>query len=210
MSTEKWVEIIRTAHRVGIPTTSTIMYGHVDGPKHWSAHLDLIRKIQKDTGGFTELVPLNFVYRESPLYTQNPNLVRPGPTSDEVKKMHSVARIMLHGWIDNIQVSWTKLGAELAQKMLSIGANDLGGTLMNESISRAAGSVNGQEITATEFVEIIRHAGKIPIRRNTLYQPLEEYSNHNPVNINPLVPRYGLKPTSFFNGNGCSKKNSGW
>ncbi len=201
LSSEKWIEIVRTAHNLGIPSTSTIMYGHVDSPHHWSAHIDLLRQIQKETGGFTELVPLSFVHKESPLFIENPHIVRPGPTSDEVKKMHAVARIMLNGWIDNIQVSWTKLGAEVAQKMLNLGVNDLGGTLMNESISRAAGSSNGQEITSKEFVEIIRHAGKIPVRRNTIYQTLEEYTNHDPIKVKPLIPRRGKKPTFFLKNN---------
>ena len=151
LSAEKWVEIIRTAHKVGIKTSATIMYGHVDGPRHWAGHIDLLRNIQKETGGFTELVPLSFVHTDSPLYNNDPDTVRPGPTLDEVDLMHAVSRIMLHGWIDNIQVSWTKLGAERAQSILGRGVNDFGGTLMNESISRAAGSKNGQEITASEI-----------------------------------------------------------
>ena len=170
LSAEKWIEIIRTAHQVGIKTSATIMYGHVDGPRHWAAHIAVLRDIQKETGGFTELVPLSFVHTDSPLYTNDPENVRPGPTLDEVDLMHAVSRIMLHGWIDNIQVSWTKLGAERAQSILSRGVNDFGGTLMNESISRAAGSKNGQEITALEIVKMIRAAGRIPVRRNTLYE----------------------------------------
>ena len=159
LSAEKWVEIIRAAHEVGIPTTATIMYGHIDAPEHWAAHIRLLRDIQKDTGGFTELVPLSFVHTEAPLWSENPDKVRPGPTALEVDLMHAVSRIMLHGWIDNIQVSWTKLGAARAQQMLARGVNDLGGTLMNESISRAAGSDHGQEITAKELVQMIRAAG---------------------------------------------------
>ena len=156
LSAQCWEEIIRTAHDIGIPSTATIMYGHVDEPKHWSAHIALLREIQRDTGRFTELVPLSFVHTDSPLFLNNPNLVRPGPTDHEVDLMHSVSRIMLNGFIDNIQVSWTKLGAERARDMLSLGVNDLGGTLMNESISRSAGSKYGQEITASELCEIIR------------------------------------------------------
>ena len=116
LSAEKWIEIIRTAHQVGIKTSATIMYGHVDGPRHWAAHIAVLRDIQKETGGFTELVPLSFVHTDSPLYTNDPENVRPGPTLDEVDLMHAVSRIMLHGWIDNIQVSWTKLGAERAYR----------------------------------------------------------------------------------------------
>ncbi|UWQ85904.1 5-amino-6-(D-ribitylamino)uracil--L-tyrosine 4-hydroxyphenyl transferase CofH [Leisingera caerulea] len=198
LSAEKWVEIIRAAHEVGIPTTATIMYGHIDGPEHWAAHIRLLRDIQKDTGGFTELVPLSFVHTESPLWSQNPDKVRPGPTALEVDLMHAVARIMLHGWIDNIQVSWTKLGAARAQQMLSRGVNDLGGTLMNESISRSAGSAHGQEITARELTEIIRAAGRVPVRRNTIYEIREVYEHHDPEVIAPLVDRQGRDPLAFL------------
>ena len=189
LSADCWEEIIRTAHDVGIPSTATIMYGHVDEPKHWAAHIALLREIQKDTGGFTELVPLSFVHTDSPLFLNNPNSVRPGPTDHEVDLMHSVSRIMLNGFIDNIQVSWTKLGAERARNMLSLGVNDLGGTLMNESISRSAGSKHGQEITAAELCEIIRSAGRIPVRRNTIYKTIDIYKDYDPIDVIPLVER---------------------
>ena len=189
LSADCWEEIIRTAHDVGIPSTATIMYGHVDEPKHWAAHIALLREIQKDTGGFTELVPLSFVHTDSPLFLNNPSSVRPGPTDHEVDLMHSVSRIMLNGFIDNIQVSWTKLGAERARNMLSLGVNDLGGTLMNESISRSAGSKHGQEITAAELCEIIRSAGRIPVRRNTIYKTIDIYKDHDPIDVIPLVER---------------------
>ena len=189
LSADCWEEIIRTAHDVGIPSTATIMYGHVDEPKHWAAHIALLREIQKDTGGFTELVPLSFVHTDSPLFLNNPNSVRPGPTDHEVDLMHSISRIMLNGFIDNIQVSWTKLGAERARNMLSLGVNDLGGTLMNESISRSAGSKHGQEITAAELCEIIRSAGRIPVRRNTIYKTIDIYKDHDPIDVVPLVER---------------------
>ena len=189
LSANCWEEIIRTAHDVGIPSTATIMYGHVDEPKHWAAHIALLREIQKDTGGFTELVPLSFVHTDSPLFLKNPSSVRPGPTDHEVDLMHSVSRIMLNGFIDNIQVSWTKLGAERARNMLSLGVNDLGGTLMNESISRSAGSKHGQEITAAELCEIIRSAGRIPVRRNTIYKTIDIYKDHDPIDVIPLVER---------------------
>ena len=189
LSANCWEEIIRTAHDVGIPSTATIMYGHVDEPKHWAAHIALLREIQKDTGGFTELVPLSFVHTDSPLFLNNPNSVRPGPTNHEVDLMHSVSRIMLNGFIDNIQVSWTKLGAERARNMLSLGVNDLGGTLMNESISRSAGSKHGQEITAAELCKIIRSAGRIPVRRNTIYKTIDVYKDRDPIDVIPLVER---------------------
>ena len=189
LSADCWEEIIRAAHDVGIPSTATIMYGHVDEPKHWAAHIALLREIQKDTGGFTELVPLSFVHTDSPLFLNNPNSVRPGPTDHEVDLMHSVSRIMLNGFIDNIQVSWTKLGAERARNMLSLGVNDLGGTLMNESISRSAGSKHGQEITAAELCEIIRSAGRTPVRRNTIYKTIDIFKDHDPIDVIPLVER---------------------
>ncbi|NRB05441.1 MAG: 5-amino-6-(D-ribitylamino)uracil--L-tyrosine 4-hydroxyphenyl transferase CofH [Rhodobacteraceae bacterium] len=198
LSAEQWVEIIKTAHRVGIPTTATIMYGHVDGPAHWAAHIALLRDIQKETGGFTELVPLSFVHTESPLYTASPETVRPGPTVDEVDLMHAVSRIMLHGHIDNIQVSWTKLGAERAVQMLSRGANDLGGTLMNESISRSAGAAHGQEITALEMVQMIRSADRLPVRRNTIYHTVDVFRDHDPEELAPLVARDGAAPLDFL------------
>jgi FO synthase len=188
LSTEAWVEIIRTAHLVGLKTTATIMYGHIDGPAQWAAHIGLIRGIQKETGGFTEFVPLGFIHEDSPLYRDVPG-VRPGPTLNEHLTMHAVARLMLRGWIDNIQVSWVKLGPALAQAILRGGANDMGGTLMNESISRAAGAKYGQEVTAREMAGIIRGAGRIPIQRATLYRTLEVFDRHDPGEIAPLVPR---------------------
>ncbi|MEL7114487.1 MAG: 5-amino-6-(D-ribitylamino)uracil--L-tyrosine 4-hydroxyphenyl transferase CofH [Pseudomonadota bacterium] len=198
LSAERWVEIVRTAHEVGLKTSATIMYGHVDRPHHWAAHIALLRDIQKETGGFTELVPLSFVHEDSPLYRQSPGTVRPGPTADEVDKMHAVARIMLTGWIDNIQVSWPKLGPERAVQLLQRGVNDVGGTLMNESISRAAGAQHGQEITAKELCDLIRSAGRVPVRRNTLYDVKEVYDTHDPDELRPLVDRQGRDPLDFL------------
>lgn len=176
LTTEEWVEIVKTAHKLGLPTTSTIMYGHIDGPEHWAAHLALLRDIQKETGGFTEFVPLGFIHHKTPLYLEQAG-VRPGPTRLEHIRMHAVARLMLHGWIDNIQASWVKLGPELAQQMLSAGVNDLGGTLMNESISRAAGAEHGQEMHPDSFIQIMRNMGRQPVRRNTLYRHLAVYDS---------------------------------
>ncbi len=198
LSAEAWEEIIRTAHGLGLPTTATIMYGHIDGPEHWAAHLGRLRDIQDDTGGFTELVPLSFVHEDAPLYRDNPTRVRPGPTRDEVTKMHAVARIFLAGSIDNIQVSWTKLGPERAVELLNAGVNDLGGTLMNESISRAAGARHGQEITAAEIVQMVRRAGRVPVQRNTVYQTVERFDDHDPVELAPLVDRKGQNPLDFM------------
>jgi 7,8-didemethyl-8-hydroxy-5-deazariboflavin synthase CofH subunit len=188
LTTAQWVEIIRAAHSVGMPTTATIMYGHIDGPSHWARHIDLIRSIQKDTGGFTEFVPLGFIHWDSPLYLKEEG-VRPGPTTAEHLKMHAVARLMLAGYIDNIQASWVKLGPQLAQAMLDCGCNDFGGSLMNESISRAAGAPHGQEVTPAEMVALIRQIGRRPVRRSTLYQVLETYDDHDPEEYAPLVER---------------------
>ena len=198
LTSQAWIETIRAAHEIGLRSTSTIMYGHVDGPEHWAAHIDLLRSIQKDTGGFTEFVPLGFVHSESPLYVEReiPG-VRAGATMEEHIKMHAVARLMLAKWIDNIQVSWVKLGAERAADLLHAGVNDLGGTLMDESISRSAGADFGEELTPTEMVKLIRHAGRRPVRRNTLYQVVEAYDRHDPVDIGTLKYRPG-DPIQFI------------
>lgn len=188
LSADAWETIVRAAHAAGLNTTATIMYGHIDGPRHWAAHIARIRSIQQDTGGFTEFVPLGFVHEKTRLFRDHAQ-ARPGPTACESLKMHAVARLMLAGCIDNIQVSWVKLGPEMAQTMLNCGANDLGGTLMNESISRAAGAKHGQEITSAEMVRIIRAAGRIPVQRSTLYAVVEDFSDHDPPEIAPLVPR---------------------
>ena len=199
LSTARWVEIIKTAHSLGIPSTATIMYGHIDAPMHWAIHLDTIRRIQIETGGFTEFVPLSFVHYDSPLFLENPNLVRPGASDNEIDLMHAVSRIALNGLIDNVQVSWTKLGAERARNLLTMGVNDMGGTLMNESISRSAGSKNGQEITEREMVDIIRSASKVPVRRNTLYKTIKTYATNEAVTTSePLVSRDGQNPLSFL------------
>ncbi len=194
LSTEQWVDIITTAHQLGLPTTATIMYGHIDSPKHWVAHIGKIRSIQKQTGGFTEFVPLGFVHYESPLYTKN-NDVRPGPTFDENIKMHAISRVMLNGWIDNIQASWVKLGPDYATQMLRAGVNDLGGTLMNENITRSSGGIYGQELTSLQMVEMISRAGLKPVRRDTLYKTLEQFpiSNDGCSAHSKIVPLSSLE-----------------
>ncbi|MFQ5761564.1 MAG: 5-amino-6-(D-ribitylamino)uracil--L-tyrosine 4-hydroxyphenyl transferase CofH [Candidatus Bathyarchaeia archaeon] len=173
INTEAWVEVIKTAHRVGIPTTATIMYGHVDGPEHWAKHLALIRDIQKETGGFTEFIPLTFIHQNTELYKTGK--ARPGVGGSDDVKMYAVSRLMLHGFIRNIQVSWVKLGPKFAQHCLTVGANDFGGTLMNESISRMAGASHGQFLPVEQLVYLIRSAGRIPAQRTTTYRILKEY-----------------------------------
>jgi FO synthase len=175
LKTQDWIDIITAAHEVGIRTTSTIMYGHVDGPEDWAFHLETLRNIQKKTGGFTEFVPLGFIHYETQLYLENPDKVRQGPTRQEHFKMHAIARLMLQGYIDNIQASWVKMGPETASEMLLAGANDLGGTLMNESISRAAGGQHGQEVMPEDMVNNIHRAGLFAKQRSTLYGTVKEY-----------------------------------
>jgi FO synthase len=163
----EWLSVVGTAHEIGLRTTSTIMFGHVDTPAHWARHIMAIRDLQARTGGFTEFVPLPFVHMEAPIARKG--RTRRGPTFREVRLMHAVARLALHPLIRNIQVSWTKLGPDGAAICLSGGANDLGGTLMNESISRAAGAAHGQEFAPPQMEALIRSLGRIPAPRTTLY-----------------------------------------
>lgn len=173
ISTDDWIQIIKKAHRIGFPTTATIMFGHVDGPKEWVGHFDIIREIQKDTGGFTEFIPLGFTHSGTPLFKSGQ--ARTGPTREEQIKMHAIARLFFVGHIHNIQVSWVKAGDKLALEILNSGANDLGGTLMDESITRMAGGKFGESKTPEDLVNMIRSVDRIPMRRNTLYSVLEEY-----------------------------------
>ncbi len=168
LSVAQWVEVITTAHELGIRSTSTMMYGHVETPEHWVRHLLLLRDIQKRTGGFTEFVPLGFVPWNTVLYKLGK--ARPGPTVDEHLKVHALARLLLRGWIENIQVSWVKLGRALSQQCLQAGANDYGGTLMEENISRLAGATAGEYVAPEEFHARIRELGRIPAERTTTYQ----------------------------------------
>jgi FO synthase len=190
LSAEAWVDIIKTAHRVGLRSTSTIMYGHVDAPPHWAAHMALLRDIQRETGGFTEFVPLGFIHQNTRLYAEG--LARPGPTGIENIKMHAVARLMLGQLIPNLQVSWVKLGLGMAQLCLQSGANDFGGTLINERISRMAGATTGQYVPPEEFERLILDIGRIPAERNTLYAIRHEGQRHydasNPQTMRAFEP----------------------
>ena len=170
LPTSQWVEIVSTAHDVGLRSSSTMMYGHVDTPSHWVAHLNVLRGIQDRTGGFTEFVPLPFVHQSSPLYLAG--AARPGPTHRDNRAVHALARIMLHGRISNIQTSWVKLGVERSQVMLTGGANDLGGTLMEETISRMAGSQHGSAKSVAELVAIAEGIGRPTRQRTTTYATL--------------------------------------
>ncbi|TMM35381.1 MAG: 7,8-didemethyl-8-hydroxy-5-deazariboflavin synthase [Actinobacteria bacterium] len=173
VTTNQWLEVHDTAHELGLPSTTTIMFGHVDGPRNWARHLLRLRDQQRRSGGFTEFVPLPFVHMEAPIYLQG--RARRGPTFREAVLMHAVGRLALHPWITNVQASWVKLGLGGAQATLRAGANDLGGTLMNESISRAAGASHGQELPPEAMEATIRAVGRTPRQRTTLYgEPPEE------------------------------------
>ena len=171
LSAAQWQEIIRAAHRLGIRSTSTLMYGHMETPEHWVNQLQLFRQIQQETGGFTEFVPLGFIHSNTILFQQG--LSRSGPTMAEHLKVHALARVMLAGSINNIQVSWVKLDRKLSQLCLHAGANDYGGTLMEENISREAGATAGQYTSPEDFQSLILEAGRIPAERNTTYTRIQ-------------------------------------
>ena len=197
ISIDNWIEVIQTAHEVGIPTSSTIMYGHIESARHRAIHLDVLRKIQQRTGGITEFVPLSFVYEEAPMSHRKalPEL-RHGASGAEVMKMYAVSRLMLNNWIPNLQVSWVKEGPKLSQIALLAGANDFGGTLINESISTAAGSAYGQLMKPSQFRGLIREMSRIPAERSTTYQKVrvfETEDNHRDLldEINDPSQRFG-------------------
>jgi FO synthase len=167
LPTATWIEVVSTAHRVGLRSSSTMMYGHVDNPRHWVEHLRVIGRIQDETGGFTEFVPLPFVHTSAPIYLAG--VARPGPTMRDNLAVHAMARILLHGRIHNIQTSWVKLGVDGTRAMLRAGANDVGGTLMEETISRMAGSEHGSAKTVAELVEIGAGIGRPVVERTTTY-----------------------------------------
>ncbi|MBI3014800.1 MAG: 5-amino-6-(D-ribitylamino)uracil--L-tyrosine 4-hydroxyphenyl transferase CofH [Candidatus Tectomicrobia bacterium] len=173
VTVEQWMKVIRTAHELGIPTTSTIMYGHIEKPEHWVRHILLLRSIQQETGGFTEFVPLGFIHHNTDLYRSG--LARPGATLEEHLKIHALSRILLKGWIDHVQVAWVKMGRTVSQWCLRGGADDFGGTLMEESISRLAGSEEGQNMDPEEFQDLIWQIGRTPAQRSTTYEILKRF-----------------------------------
>ena len=185
INTQQWLTVMRTAHECGIRSTATIMYGHIEQPIHWARHLLRIRKLQKETGGFTEFVPLPFIHMEAPMYLKGRS--RSGPTFREAILMHAVARIALHPHIQNIQASWVKLGREGVRAVLSAGCNDLGGTLMNESISRAAGTLHGQELHPKDMESLITSLGRIPVQRTTLYGSVSPTIHQKGLTSAPLL-----------------------
>jgi FO synthase len=188
INTAQWLQVMEAAHGIGLRSTATIMFGHVDRPYHWARHLLRVRDLQERTGGFTEFVPLPFVATEAPIYLKG--RARPGPTYREAVLMHAIARLVLHPHIANIQTSWVKMGRDGAAACLQAGANDIGGTLMNESITRAAGATHGQEMPPDAMNELIRSIGRTPRQRTTLYgtPPAErtERSFHAPALLPPV------------------------
>lgn len=186
LTTSEWLETIEAAHRVGLRTTATIMFGHVDTPRHWARHILSIRDLQARTGGFTEFVPLPFVPMEAPMGLKGE--CRRGPTFREVRLMHAVARLALHPHLTSIQVSWVKLGPDGAKACLNAGANDLGGTLMDESISRAAGAAHGQELPPEEMEALIESLGRTAHQRTTLYGEVDEFTRARGRQAAPLEP----------------------
>jgi len=169
-----WIDIIKTAHKLKIPTTSTMMYGHIDTIKHRMEHLEIIKNIQKDTGGFTEFVPLSFIYLNTPLHMSNFTIK--GATGIEDLKIYAVSRLYFQNIIDNIQVSWVKLGPKFAQYALNVGCNDFGGTLFDENISKSAGVSFGEYMPETDFIHLIKDLGRTPAQRDTLYKIIKVYN----------------------------------
>jgi len=186
ITVDQWIEVITNAHDLGIPTTSTVMFGHRETNAQIVRHIALLRDIQQSTGGFTEFVPLSFVASEAPMYfKQTVEGVRSGPTGMDVIKVHAIARIMLNNWIPNIQASWVKEGSRMSQLLLTAGVNDLGGTLINESISTSAGAMHGQLMRPGEFRGMIREAGRTPAERYTTYGLRRIYGETDEV-LDPL------------------------
>lgn len=195
LKTDEWLHVMEEAHKVGFRTTATIMYGHQEQPKHWARHLLRLKQLQARTGGFTEFVPLPFVHMEAPVYWKG--RARKGPTFREAVLMHAVARLVLYPLITSIQVSWVKMGREGVKITLQAGANDMGGTLMNESITRAAGGEFGQELPPEQMEEVIRSLGRIPQQRTTLYRPVSDERRQTSYNA-PILQPIVLTPSKRY------------
>jgi FO synthase len=194
---DRWVEIVTTAHEIGLRSTSTVMYGHIETPEHVARHLDLLRGIQKRTGGFTEFVPLGFIHEKNILF--NHMHARPGASMSEDLRTIAVARLFLRPWIRNVQMSWVKMGPKLAQLALCSGANDFGGTLMEESISRESGADFGENLPAEEMRRLIREVGRTPVQRSTTYQILTRFEDpaQDPPSLEPVKERELSGPTRW-------------
>jgi FO synthase len=194
---DRWVEIVTTAHAIGLRSTSTLMYGHIESARHAAEHLTLLRDIQKQTGGFTEFVPLGFIHEKNVLF--NHMGARAGSSMPEDLRLVAVARLFLRPWITNIQVSWVKMGTKLAQMGLMAGANDFGGTLMEESISRESGSQHGENLPAEEMRRLIREVGRTPVERSTTYEFLRRFDDPalDPPSLEPKAERELSGPTRW-------------
>src|SRR5690348_163473 len=194
LKVRQWIEVVRTAHSLGIPSTSTMMYGHTESPEHWVKHLLLLRDIQKETGGFTEFVPLGFIHSQTKLFQIGGARAGHSPYEDLI--VHALSRVLLHGYISNIQVSWVKLGFEQSLACLEAGANDFGGTLMEESISKAAGANFGEYVSPGEFRALIRTIGRIPAERATSYKirKVFEHPDAEESLPHPNMPIFGAVP----------------
>ncbi len=194
---DRWVEIVTTAHRVGLRSTSTLMYGHIENPGHVAGHLALLRDIQKRTGGFSEFVPLGFIHERNILF--NHLGARPGSSMSEDVRLVAVARLFLRPWIRNIQVSWVKMGPKLASLGLLAGANDFGGTLMEESISRESGSDFGENLPPEEIRQLVRSVGRVPVERTTLYEVRRRFDDPalDPPSLEPQEERTLSGPTRW-------------
>jgi len=189
LRTDRWIEIVEAAHGVGLPSTSTLMYGHIESHEHVANHLGLLREIQKRTGGFTEFVPLGFIHERNILF--NHMNARSGASMPEDIRLIAVSRLFLRPWITNIQMSWVKMGPKLAQMALMSGANDMGGTLMEESISRESGSQHGENLPAEEMRRLIREVGRIPVQRSTTYGTVARFDDpeKDPPSLEPAIER---------------------
>ena len=205
LKVHEWVEIVRTAHSLGIPSTSTMMYGHTEQPEHWVRHILLLREIQKETGGITEFVPLAFIHEKTRLYQRDRS--RAGSTLREDLVVHALGRLMLDGWVNNLQVSWVKLGFEVSLACLEAGANDFSGTLMEESISKSAGATFGEYVPPDKFRQMIRGIGRIPAERSTTYRLREIFSAEAEDEMTAPFPRRALNildsvPAAHHSGGG--------
>ncbi len=197
LMTARWVEIVSAAHAAGLRSSSTIMYGHIERPEHVAAHLDLLRSVQKQTGGFTEFVPLGFIHEKNAL--GHVEISRPGPSAADDMRLIAVARLFLRPWITNVQMSWVKMGRKLAQLSLTAGANDFGGTLMEESISRESGADHGENLPPEEMRRLIREMGRTPIERSTTYRVLRRFDDPalDPPSLEPRRERELSGPRRF-------------
>ena len=205
LMTDRWIEIVTAAHRVGLRSTATIMYGHLEKPHHVATHLDVVRTLQKQTGGFTEFVPLGFIHEKNTL--GHVDITRPGPSAAEDLKMIAVARLFLRPHIQNVQMSWVKMGPKLAQLSLTAGANDFGGTLMEESISRESGADFGENLPAEEMRRLIREMGRTPVERSTTYKILRRFDDpaQDPPSMEPEHLRPMAGPARFRGEEGVAR-----